>query len=257
MNTRQLPVPDIVLDVVQVKARISMVLLDDNPLAAEGMVARIRAQPGFHVLAASAEIEVALQKVRATKPHLVLLNLRQEGDDSLTLAGALHGEAPASRVIIMGLEPNQADVGGFVRAGVSGFIMAGASFERFLSTIQAVAQGMKVLPFELTRSLFGQLNRHGARARAKRVLGIKQLTTREREVADLIVQGLSNKEIAARLQIALHTVKSHVHKVLSKLAVNSRLEVAAFSQNETAARDDLAPASSQPMATASSFDLVR
>jgi len=79
-----------------------------------------------------------------------------------------------------------------------------------------------------------------------RPLERKGLTGRERAVTDLIVQGLSNKAIAARLSIAIHTVKSHVHKVLSKLAVNSRLEVAAYSRKGPAPRDDSAPASSQP-----------
>jgi DNA-binding NarL/FixJ family response regulator len=218
----------------RVRKPISIVLVDDNPLAREGVVALIRAQPGFHVLAASAKIEQALRRVRAIKPDMVLLNLPREGHGSLMLAGALHGQVPESRVIIMGLEPLHEDVASFVRAGVSGFIMAYASFDKFLSTIRSVARGIQVLPFELTRSLFGQLNGLGVRRRPKRTLDGKRPTNRERAVTDLIVQGLSNQEIAARLSIPLHTVKSHVHKMLSKLAVNSGLEVGAFSRNRAA-----------------------
>ena len=220
----------------QVNRLITLVLIDDNRSSREGVAALIREQPGFQVLAASAVIEEALQKVRETAPDIVLLNLEREGEDRLMLAGALHGEAPKSRVIIMGLEAFQVDVVSLVRAGVSGFIMAGASFDRLLRTIHSVAQGTQVLPLELTRSLFGQLNRHRVRGRPKRTLGTKQLTNREWEIAGLIVQGLSNKEIAARLSIALQTVKSHVRKALSKLAVNNRLEVASF------CRDEMAPA---------------
>lgn len=229
------PVSDRGPRMAHVRKRITMVLVDDTPTARKGVLALIRTQPGFRVLAASAEIDEALRRVRDTTPDIVLLNLPQKGDDSLTLAGALHGEATASRVIIMGLEARQPDVAGFVRAGVSGFIMAGASFDTFLSTIHSVDQGIRVLPRELTRSLFGQLVLHGVRGRPKRRLELEGLTHREGEVADLIVLGLSNKQIAARLAIALHTVKSHVHKVLSKLAVNSRLEVAAFAHNGAAA----------------------
>ena len=210
--------------------RISMVLIDDTSSARTGVVARIRAQAGFRVLAVLAETEAALEQVRETKPDIVLLNLRQEDDDSLTLAGALHGEAPESRVIIMGLVPLRQDVASFIRAGVSGFIMSGASFDEFLRTIHSVARGIQVLPLELTRPLFGQLKRYGVRGRPKKHLDIKRLTPREREVADLIVHGCNNQEIADRLQIALNTVKGHVHKVLAKLAVNSRLEVAALSR---------------------------
>jgi DNA-binding NarL/FixJ family response regulator len=217
-----------------VAIRISLVLIDDNPSACEGVVALIRAEPGFQVLAASAEIEEALRQVRQNRPDLVLLNLQRVGDDSLKVAGALHGESPESRVIVMGMEPFHEDVAGFVRAGVSGFIMADASSDAFLATIRSIAAGNRVLPSELTGSLFGQLNGHGVRGHPeKRRCDQKALTSRERAVTALIVQGLSNKAIAARLLIALHTVKSHVHKVLSKLAVNSRLEVAAFTRRRS------------------------
>ena len=208
---------------------MTVVLVDDTSLARDGAVVRIRAMAGVLVLAAAAEIEVAVRKVRETAPDITLLNLAQEGEDNLTLAGALHGEAPDSRVIIMGLMPLHKDVAGLIRAGASGFIMAGASFEKCLQTITSVAEGTQVLPLELTRSLFGQLNRR-IRAPHRKRLDVQHLTAREREVADLIVAGSSNQEIARRLKIALHTAKNHVHKVLSKPAVNGRLELAAFSQ---------------------------
>lgn len=234
-----MPPPDVFrpgLQTTRVTKRISIVLVDDASQVREGFMERIRGQPGFHILAASAQIEVALQKIQETQPDIVLLSLRPEGDDSLTLAGALHGEVPASRVIILGLQPLQEDVARFVRARVSGFIMANASFDVFLHTIHSVSLGIQVLPVELTRSLFGQLNRQGPRVRPTRMLHRKRLTPRERAVADLIMQGLSDKAIASRLRIALHTVKSHVHQVLSKLAVSSRLEVAAFSESRPSSK---------------------
>jgi DNA-binding NarL/FixJ family response regulator len=218
-----------------VTTRISVVLIDDNLVAREGIVALIHSQPGFQVLAASANIEDALRQVQETRPDVVLLNLRREGEDSLTMAGLLHGQAPASRVIVMGLRPVREDVTSLIRAGVSGFIMAGAPFDVFLDTIHLVARGSQFLPDELTASLFGQLHGPQNRARPKRMLDVLRLTARERAVTDLIVQGMSNKEISERLEIAVHTVKSHVHRLLSKLQVNSRLEVAAFTRQGPAA----------------------
>lgn len=211
-----------------VTTRISVVLIDDNLVACEGIVALIRSQPGLQVLAASANMEDALRQVLETRPDLVLLNLRREGEDGLTMAGLVHGQAPASRVIVMGLRPAREDVASLIRAGVSGFIMANAPFGVFLDTIHLVAEGTQVLPDELTASLFDQLHGPRNRYRAKRMVDMLRLTARERAVSDLIVQGLSNKEISVRLEITLHTVKSHVHRLLSKLEVDSRLEVAAF-----------------------------
>ena len=144
-----------------VAKRISIVLIDDNPSAREGVLARIRAEPAFHVLADSVGIEEALQRVLQTRPDLVLLNLAPKGGDFLGLAGALHGDVPGSRVVVMGLRSLHEDVAGFLRAGVAGFIMADASFEELLGTLHSVSRGICVLPSKLTHSLFGQLTGHG------------------------------------------------------------------------------------------------
>jgi DNA-binding NarL/FixJ family response regulator len=210
------------------KAPIALVLIDDNRLLREGIAAMIHAQPGFKVLAASADADEALQKVREAKPNVVLLDFGLADHDSLTLTATVHTEVPAARVIVMGLLPLQEDVANYVRAGASGFIMKDASFEDFVATIRAVAGGAEVLPQALTNSLFSQIARHAPAGNRARVLDAVRLTTRERQVIDLLGEGLSNKEIATRLHIAVHTVKSHVHNVLEKLALRSRLEVAAF-----------------------------
>jgi DNA-binding NarL/FixJ family response regulator len=111
--------------------RITLVLLDEHAPAPDGVDAMIRSQPGLEILAVPAETEDALRQVRETSRH--------------------------SPVIVLGLDPDQGDVVGFVRAGVSGFVMADATRERFLGTIRAVMQGRSVLPAELTSTLFAQL----------------------------------------------------------------------------------------------------
>lgn len=212
------------------KARpIALVLIDDNRLLREGITALIRSQPGFKVLAASADVDEAMKKVREAQPDVVLLDFGLEGHDSLNLTETVTKEVPAARVIVMGLLPVQEDVFEYVRAGASGFIMKDASFEEFFATIRAVASGLQVLPMALTNSLFTQIALNAITKPKARVLEAVRLTQRERQVIDLLGEGLSNKEIATRLHIAVHTVKSHVHNVLEKLALRSRLEVAAFS----------------------------
>jgi DNA-binding NarL/FixJ family response regulator len=207
---------------------ISLVLIDDNRLLREGIAALIHTQPGFTVLAACADVEEALQKVREARPDIVLLDFGLEDHDSVSLTATVHKEVPAARVIVMGLLPLQEDVADFVRAGASGFIMKDASFENFFATIRTVAAGGEVLPQALTNSLFSQIARNAARGSKTRILESVRLTNRERQVIELLGEGLSNKELATRLHIAVHTVKSHVHNVLEKLALRSRLEVAAF-----------------------------
>ncbi len=86
----------------------------------------------------------------------------------------------------------------------------------------------------MTESLFSQIARQTAGRGPRAVIDAVRLTQRERQVIDLIGEGLSNKEIAQRLHIATHTVKSHVHNILEKLALHTRLQIAAFARSEGA-----------------------
>jgi NarL family two-component system response regulator LiaR len=132
----------------------------------------------------------------------------------------------------MDILPDQDDIVQFVKAGGCGFILKNAPVDDYVKTIQAVAGGATILPAVLTKSLFTQI----VESVLKNGTGVPdhaiQLTKREREVVDLISQGMSNKEIAQELHIATFTVKSHVHNVLEKLELGTRLQIAAFVRNE-------------------------
>lgn len=212
---------------------INVVLIDDNRLQREGLAALIHAQPGFCMLVASADVDEALEQVRDRQPNVVLLDLRLDDEDCLTLAATIRGELPEAHVIIMGLSPSQRDVAAYVSAGVAGFIMKDASLDDYLATVRNVAAGAHVLPEALTATIFDALTArpHDVIASVPTEVQSRRavrLTNRERDVIDLLSEGLSNRDIAERLGIAVHTVKSHVHSVLEKLSLNSRLQVAAF-----------------------------
>jgi two-component system NarL family response regulator len=128
----------------------------------------------------------------------------------------------------MDLLPVQEDIVEFVNAGVSGFLMKDASLEELISTIRAVADGENVLPSEMTSSLFSQIMKEAVEREPDAALEAVRMTPRETEVVDLIAEGLSNKEIADRLEIAAHTVKSHVRNIMEKLALRTRLQIAVY-----------------------------
>ena len=207
---------------------ISVVLIEDNRLVREGMTAMLNQTADFRVVAAGPSGDPAL--LRDTKPQVILLDVGLWDDDSLRVAETVRKESPDSRVIIMDLLPVHEDIVEFVNAGVSGFILKDATFDDLVSTIKSVAQGAHVLPPEMTSSLFSQIAKEAlARGRTEALEAVR-MTSREREVIDLIGEGLSNKEIAARLTIATHTVKSHVRNVMEKLALHTRLQIAAYSR---------------------------
>jgi DNA-binding NarL/FixJ family response regulator len=113
---------------------------------------------------------------------------------------------------------------------VSGFVLKDSTFDDFVATIRSVAAGEKVLPPRMTQSLFSQIAKAAVRGERAEALDEVRMTRRESEVIALIGEGLSNKEIAQRLEIATHTVKSHVRNVMEKLALHTRLQIAAYSR---------------------------
>jgi DNA-binding NarL/FixJ family response regulator len=212
-------------------ARTTILLIEDNRLLREGIAAMLDAHESFDVIAV-AENGDTIQQLKKSEQSLdvVLLDLGLEKANSLELMTFLRSEMPQTRVIAMDILPEQVDIMEFVEAGGSGLILKSASFEEYVDTIQAVARGENVLPAVLTASLFTQI----VEAALKSGKGIPdsaiQLTAREKQIVDLIAKGMSNKEIAAHLHIATHTVKSHVHNILEKLTLSSRLQIAAFAR---------------------------
>jgi DNA-binding NarL/FixJ family response regulator len=168
------------------------------------------------------------------KPDVLFLDVGLRDEDSLHVAAALAREAPNVKVVVMDLIPMHEDVAQFLSAGVSGFMLKDASFDEFTATIRAVAAGERVLPARMTDSLLSEIAATAETRSPEQVLDEVRMTRREREVIELIAEGLSNKEIAQRLNIAAHTVKSHVRNVMEKLALHTRLQIAAFVRREGA-----------------------
>jgi len=209
---------------------ISVALIEDNRLVREGMMAMVNQTADFKVVAAGPSVDSAL--LRATKPQVILLDVGLWDDDSLRVAEIVKKESPDSKVIIMDLLPVDEDIVDFVNAGVAGFILKDATFEDLVTTIRSVAEGAHVLPPALTSTLFSQIAKDAVlRGRAAAMESVR-MTGREREVIGLIGEGLSNKEIAGRLNIATHTVKSHVRNVMEKLALHTRLQIAAYAHRQ-------------------------
>jgi DNA-binding NarL/FixJ family response regulator len=214
---------------LQPSGAIAVVLIEDNRLLREGMANRLQAEPGFTLVAASADADEVIRLAHNASPDVIVIDLGLPDHDGLRLTETVRARVPGARVIVMGLVPVQEDVADYIRAGASGFVMKDVTFDEFFATIRAVAAGQTVLPTQLTNSLFAQIASDATHHEPTPYREAVRLTAREREVVHLIGEGLSNSAIGDRLQIAVHTVKSHVHNILEKLTLRSRLEVAAFS----------------------------
>ncbi|HUF74803.1 MAG TPA: response regulator transcription factor [Longimicrobiales bacterium] len=204
---------------------IAIAIIEDNRVVLEGLSVLLQQVAGLEIVHAGSSAN--LSDIERSRPRVVLLDVGLENGDSLTLARRVGRELPDSRVVVMDLLPTEEDIRDFIEAGVSGFIMKDASLDELLKTIRTVAQGANVLPPPMTTSLFSQIAHEMVSRRSVASVDVG-LTPREREVIDLISEGLSNKGIAARLHISVHTVKSHVRNVMEKLALHTRLQVAAW-----------------------------
>jgi DNA-binding NarL/FixJ family response regulator len=211
---------------------ITVAIIEDNRLVREGMRDMLNELPDVKVVLAATSIEAELLK--ETKARVVLLDVGLQDRNSLRLAETVKKEMADARVIVMDLLPVHEEIAEFVNAGVAGFILKDATFEDFIATIRSVADGAQVLPPRMTGTLFSQIAQVAVKRGRTAALEEVRMTQREREVIALIAVGLSNKEIATRLNIATDTVKSHVRNVMDKLALHSRLQIAAYAHS----RDD-------------------
>src|ERR1043165_3279592 len=218
--------------------RILVLVIEDNRLVRDGLAALLDAQPDFKVVAAAEGANAGLLQVRTTKPHVVLVDAALGNHDSHRLVETVRKEAPESKVIVMDLLPAQEDVIAFIQAGANGFIVKDATIEDFVRTIRSVAEGADVVPPALTGTLLSHIADQAVTRSTTAVLEAVQMTKREREITSLIADGLSNKEIAQRLNIATYTVKSHVHNILEKLALHSRLQIAAHAHKKPPLKGD-------------------
>jgi DNA-binding NarL/FixJ family response regulator len=211
---------------------IAVAIIEDNRLVREGITALLNQFDDLHVVYGHASD--AITPLKTVSPQVVLLDIGLRRGDSLRVATRVRCEFPDVKVIVMDLLPVHEDVVEFVNVGVSGFLMKDATVDDLVNTIRLVASGASVLPPAMVNTLFSRIAREAMVRSPATAMESVRMTPREREVINLIAEGLSNKEIAARLHIATHTVKSHVRNVMEKLTLHTRLQIAAFAFSERA-----------------------
>jgi two-component system, NarL family, nitrate/nitrite response regulator NarL len=189
----------------------------------EGLEQILAGHPRIEVAASTASAPAAIAAIAAHRPDAVLVDIGGAG--SIAGLRQIVASAPASRVVAFGVAESEAEIVECAEAGVVGYVPREASLDELIAVVEAVMRDELVCSPRLAGTL---LRRVGvlARERTDRSDEIR-LTSRETQVVGLIGEGLSNKEIAVRLQIELATVKNHVHHVLDKLGVKRRAEAAA------------------------------
>jgi Response regulator containing a CheY-like receiver domain and an HTH DNA-binding domain len=212
--------------------KIRILVIEDNRVLRDGITAMLNEQADMHVVATIGSGNNVLLKASQTKSHVILMDVGLKNFKESSVVESIKKKMPEIKVIGMGFVPTQSDIVEFVEAGASGFILKVATVKEFIGTIRSVAQGIKVLPPSLAGSLFSHVIELALKKNKGKITSAVRMTKREREIIVLIADGLSNKEIAQQLNIATHTVKSHVHNIMEKLALHTRLQIAKYTIEE-------------------------
>lgn len=210
-----------------VSTALSLAIIDDNRLVRDALAARLRRPPIGHVVAVSFADSASLAKAR---PDVILLDAGLRDQDSLAVAAVLTKEVPDARIVVMDLLPVHEEIAEFVKVGVSGFIPKDATVGEFVRAIRAVADGEQVLPALSAESLFAQIASETHSSVGEEAPQDVHFTPCEREVMALIGDEFSDRDVARRLDISVHAVRSHLRNVIDKLALYMHLQIVAHSR---------------------------
>jgi DNA-binding NarL/FixJ family response regulator len=201
----------------------TIVIVDDHPLTREALSSLLGAH-GFEVIGCASEGAEAIQEVGRLQPDLVLLDLSMPGLDGLAALPRLREAAPECEVVVLTASGTEENLLQAIRAGAAGYLLKTEPPERIASFLDGVANGEAALSGVVARRLLDQVRSGNGRGSGVPDAIATTLSAREVEVLLLLDEHLGTDEIAKRLFISEHTVRSHVKSLLRKLGVSSRRE---------------------------------
>ncbi|WP_329069052.1 response regulator transcription factor [Streptomyces sp. NBC_01429] len=211
---------------------IKVLLADDQTLLRSAFRVLVDSEPDMEIVGEAADGAQAVELARATRPDVVLMDIRMPGTDGLTATRTISADPDLDGVHVVMLTTFEVDeyVVRSLRAGASGFLGKGAEPEELLSAIRIAAAGDALLSPVATKGLIATFLAQGGgadpdRSGTGRSARLEALTVREREVLVQVAGGLSNDEIAERLQVSPLTVKTHVNRAMAKLGARDRAQL--------------------------------
>jgi DNA-binding NarL/FixJ family response regulator len=204
-----------------VPARI--LIVDDHPLTRDALAALLQ-QSGFTVAGQAGDGESAVRRAGELDPDLIVLDLSLPGMNGLEALPQLRAAAPTAEVVVLTASGTEENLLGAIRGGAAGYLLKSEPPERIVEFLHAVARGEAALSGSIARRLLETVRETGGRKTGVPDSVAAELTAREVEILLLLEDRLETDEIAKRLFISEHTVRSHVKSILRKLDVSSRRE---------------------------------
>jgi two-component system response regulator DevR len=207
-------------------------LLAENRLLREALLRILSKKDDIRVVGAGSYGPDIFEQIVSTQANVVVLDSISPVLAECSVVRELHQLNPAIRVVMVGMESEEAVFLRVVQAGAVGYVLKDASAVEVARTIRAVAAGEAVCPASLSGALFQWVERHKPVIPGLHLKTSLGLSRREQQLVGLIQQGLTNKEVASRLNLSEQTVKNHVHRMLRKLGAPDRLSIVEVCRNE-------------------------
>ena len=195
------------------KESIRVLIVEDHNVVRQGLVALINLAEGIQVVGEAADGVEAIAQFRKLQPDVTLVDLRLPKLSGVEIIQRVRSESPQARFVVLTTYDGDEDIYRALKTGAKAYLLKGMTSEELIATIREVAAGRSHIPAAIAERL------------AER-MGTEDLTPRETDVLEQIVQGKSNKEIATELDISEATVKTHINSLLSKLGVTDRTQAA-------------------------------
>ncbi|MCM8745998.1 response regulator transcription factor [Thermomicrobium sp. CFH 73360] len=200
-----------------------VLIVDDHALFRDGLRSLLEAR-GVTVVGEAGNGREAVELTRQLRPDIVLMDLTMPEVDGLSATRILTTELPEVKVVILTASDDEADLFEAIKSGAYGYLLKNLETEEFFRALEAVQSGQPVLTPHLARRVLQELSRGESRRREE-----FSLTERERDILELLVQGItSNRELADRLFISENTVKYHLRNIMAKLHLENRAQVIAY-----------------------------
>ncbi|MGV9910189.1 response regulator transcription factor [Streptomyces tendae] len=206
---------------------IRLLLVDDDPLVRAGLSLMLGGADDVEIVGEAADGDEVGALVDRTRPDVVLMDIRMPVVDGLTATERLRGRADAPQVVVLTTFHADEQVLRALRAGAAGFVLKDTPPAEILDAVRRVAAGDPVLSPAVTRRLMEQAADAAPDARRTRARArVDTLNDREREVAVAVGRGMANADIATHLYMSVATVKAHVSRILAKLDLDNRVQIA-------------------------------
>jgi len=216
---------------------VRILIVDDHALVRDGIASLLRAR-GFDVVGEAEDGFQAIEKARALRPDLVLMDIQMPNLDGLKATRLLKAEMPDLRVVILTVSDLQQDLFEAIKSGANGYLLKDLEQEEFFDSLRAVQRGEAVIPRRLAGRILDEF----------RALSMQQssnqsyLTEREQEILRMLAAGKTRKEMAQLLHLSESAIKFHMRKILDKLHLQNRAQVVAWAvQHGLSAEETASP----------------